>query len=166
MSALALFTLVHVVISLGGIGSGLVVLWGLLSNRRLPRWTAAFLATTVATSVTGFLFPVHRLLPSHLVGLISLLLLTVAIIARYRFGLIGVWRAAYVITASASLYLNVFVLVAQLFMKVPFLASPMVEPLGPGLQVLVLLVFIVLTALATLRFQRVATPPQIFVPIT
>jgi hypothetical protein len=77
------FTLLHVLISLVGIGSGLVVMYGFLNSKRLDRWTAVFLATTVATSVTGFLFPFHQLLPSHKVGILSLIVLTIAITARY-----------------------------------------------------------------------------------
>ena len=62
------FTFVHGVISLVGILSGLVVLFGLIAGKRLDGWTALFLITTVATSVTGFMFPFHKLLPSHVVG--------------------------------------------------------------------------------------------------
>src|SRR6267378_3688745 len=112
-------TLVHVVISLAGIFSGLVVLFGLLSGKRLDGWTAFFLATTVATSVTGFFFPVHHFMPSHAVGIISLLVLAVAIYARYGRQLSGPWRKIYVVGAVLALYLNVFVGVVQAFLKVP-----------------------------------------------
>src|SRR5438445_8064629 len=112
------FTLVHVVISLVGIGSGFVVVCGLLTGKRLDGWTALFLATTVATSMTGFFFPFDHLLPSHKVGIISLVLLAFAILARYAFHLRGVWRRIYVTTAVAALYLNVFVGVLQAFLKV------------------------------------------------
>src|SRR6266545_1209513 len=101
------FTTVHVVLSLVGIGSGLVVLFGLLAGKRLDRWTALFLATTVATSVTGFGFPFDHLLPSHKVGILSLLVLAVAIVALYVLRLAGVWRRVYVICATVALYLNV-----------------------------------------------------------
>ena len=107
--SLETYTLIHVLISLAGIGSGLVVLYGLLTGKRLDAWTALFLVTTVATSVTGFGFPVDHLLPSHKVGIISLLLLAVAILARYAFDLNGAWRVGYVISAAMALYLNVFV---------------------------------------------------------
>src|SRR5439155_8179662 len=96
-------------ISLVGIGSGFVVIFGLLAGKRLDGWTALFLVTTVATSVTGFGFPFDHLLPSHKVGIISLAVLAVAILARYAFHLAGGWRRIYVISAVTALYLNVFV---------------------------------------------------------
>jgi hypothetical protein len=111
-------TLVHVAISLIGIGSGFVVLLGFLAARRLDGWTALFLASTVATSVTGFLFfPFHHFLPSHAVGIISLLVLVVAIYARYPRRLAGAWRWIYVVAAAIALYLNVFVGIVQAFEK-------------------------------------------------
>src|SRR3954465_7739977 len=109
------FTFAHVLISLVGILSGLIVLFGLLSAKRMERWTAIFLVTTVATSVTGFGFPIDAILPSHIVAIISMLVLAVVIIARYAFRLAGPWRSIYVIGAGIALYLNVFVLIAQLF---------------------------------------------------
>src|SRR5271167_119224 len=105
----ATYTFVHVLISLVGIGSGLVVMYGFLAGKRLDGLTALFLATTVATSVTGFGFPFDHLLPSHKVGIISLVVLGVAIPARYLFHLAGSWRWIYVVGASTALYLNVFV---------------------------------------------------------
>jgi hypothetical protein len=119
----ATYTLVHVLISLAGIGSGLVVMYGLLTDKRLDRWTALFLVTTVATSVTGFGFPFTHLLPSHIVGILSLLVLAIAIVARYALHLAGAWRRTYVVCATLALYLNVFVLVVQLFEKVPALRA-------------------------------------------
>jgi hypothetical protein len=89
---LGTFTAVHVVLSLIGIGAGLIVIGGLLTRRQLGGWTALFLVTTVATSVTGFGFPVDRLLPSHIVGIVSLVVLPVAIVALYGFHLRGIWR--------------------------------------------------------------------------
>src|SRR5947209_16218329 len=115
------FTFVHVLISLVGIGSGFVVIFGLLAGKRLNGWTALFLATTVATSVTGFGFPFDHLLPSHKVGIISLLVLAIAILARYVFHLAGAWRWIYVVSAMIALYLNVFVGVVQSFLKAPAL---------------------------------------------
>src|SRR5271169_7111741 len=115
------FTFVHVVVSLAGILSGLVVAFGLLNGKRLDGWTAIFLTTTVATSVTGFMFPIDHLLPSHKVGLISLLVLAIAIAARYTFHLAGAWRRTYVVCAGLALYLNVFVAVVQAFLKIPAL---------------------------------------------
>ena len=153
---LATFTLFHVVISLVGIASGLIVVYGLLTGKRLDTWTAIFLIFTVLTSATGFLFPFTHLLPSHIVGLISLVVLAFAILARYVLHLNGAWRLAYVISAMLALYLNVFVLVAQLFLKVPALKA--LAPTGkepPFLiaQLTVMAVFVVLTVLAAKRFH-------------
>jgi hypothetical protein len=156
MTTLAIFTLVHVLISLVGIGSGLVVMFGLLGGKRLDGWTTIFLWTTVLTSVTGFGFPFHELLPSHIVGAISLVVLAVTIVARYRFRLAGAWRLVYVIGAMVALYLNVFVLVVQLFLKVPALkalAPTQAEPPFALAQGVVLLLFVVLTIAAAIKFR-------------
>jgi hypothetical protein len=153
------FTLVHVVLSLIGIGSGLVVLYGMLRNKRMNSGTALFLTTTVLTSVTGFFFRVEKLLPSHVVGIISLVVLAVAIVARYVRNMSGSWRAAYVITASIALYLNVFVLIVQLFRKVPALkalAPTQSEPPFAITQVVVMIIFIVLTIFAVKKFHPAA----------
>jgi len=117
------FTFVHVVLSLIGIFSGFVVLAGLLAGKRLDGWTALFLVTTVLTSVTGFLFPFYKFLPSHGIGIVSLIVLAVAIVARYLRRLAGAWCKTYAISAVIALYLNVFVLIAQLFQKVPALKA-------------------------------------------
>ena len=119
----SMFTLVHVVVSLVGILAGLVVLFGMFGSRRLDGWTALFLATTVVTSVTGFFFPRDHILPAHIVGVISLVVLAIAIVARYVYRIAGPWRWIYVASASLALYLNAFVGVVQAFQKVPFLAS-------------------------------------------
>jgi hypothetical protein len=150
------FTLVHVVISLVGIASGLVVVFGLLAGKRLDGWTALFLATTVATTVTGFGFPFDHLLPSHKVGIISLVVLLVAILARYAFHLTGAWRRTYVISAVAALYFNVLVLVVQAFLKVPALhalAPKQTEPPFLVTQLLVLVLFVVIGIMAAKRFH-------------
>lgn len=155
MISLGTFTIIHIVISLVGIVSGLIVLWGLLGARPLDGWTVVFLATTVATSVTGFGFPFHELLPSHIVGGLSLVLLAVAIVARYVKHLAGRWRATYVITAVASLYFNVFVLIVQSFLKSPALkalAPTQSEPPFLVAQALALAVFVWLGYRATTRF--------------
>jgi hypothetical protein len=155
-SLLPAFTFFHVLLSLVGIGSGLVVLYGLLASRRFDRWNALFLATTTATSVTGFLFPSHKFLPSHGVGIISLIALAIAIPARYARHLEGGWRKTYVITAALALYLNVFVLIVQLFEKVPelkALAPTQSEPPFVVTQLVVLLLFIMVTILAAIRFR-------------
>ena len=150
------FTFVHVLISLVGIVSGFVVLFGLLGSKRLEGWTGLFLVTTVATSVTGFGFPIDIILPSHIVGIISLVVLAVAIIARYAFRLAGLWRSIYVIGAGISLYLNVFVLIVQLFRKVPALqalAPTQSEPPFAVTQGAVLVVFVVAVIAAMIRFH-------------
>lgn len=150
------YTLLHVLISLVGIGSGLVVMFGFLTGKRFDGWTALFLITTVLTSVTGFGFPVDRLLPSHVVAILSLVMLAVAIPARYFFHLSAAWRSIYVVTASIALYLNVFVLVVQTFMKVPAvhaLAPTQKEPLFLIAQVIVMLIFIGLTIFAVKKFH-------------
>ena len=121
--SLGTFTALHVLLSLIGIGSGVVVVWGLISGKPLNGLTAIFLVTTVLTSVTGFLFPVDHILPSHKVGLLSLIILAVVIPARYVFKMAGAWRTVYVIGSAAALYLNVFVLVVQSFLKVPALKA-------------------------------------------
>jgi len=159
---LAAFTLVHVVLSLAGIATGFVVVSGLLTAKRMKGWTAWFLATTAATSVTGFLFPFHKFMPSHVLGIISLIALALATFALYQRRLDGVWRATYVVTAVMSLYLNVFVLVAQLFAKVPALrALAPTQSEGPFkiAQLFVLILFIVLGILAVRgsRQERVRT---------
>jgi hypothetical protein len=157
------FTLFHVVLSLVGIGSGLVVLYGLLSAKSLDGWTKIFLITTIATSVTGFLFPFHQFLPSHGVGILSLLILTVAVLARYRFRLEGGWRRAYSVTSVIALYFNVFVLIVQLFMKVPFLnalAPTQTETPFKIAQAIALLVFVTAGSLAVKRFR--AEPPRAY----
>jgi len=152
----ATYTFLRVLISLIGIGSGLVVMFGFITGKRLDNLTAVFLTTTVLTSVTGFGFPFNRLLPSHILGIISLVVLAIAIPARYVFHLAGSWRWIYVVGASTALYLNVFVLVAQLFMKVPALkalAPTQSEPPFLVAQLLVLLIFVGLTILAAKRFH-------------
>jgi hypothetical protein len=120
------FTTVHVVLSLIGIVTGIIVLLGMLNDKRLDGATAVFLATTVLTSVTGFMFPFSQLLPSHVVGAISLVVLAVALIAFYGRHLSGGWRSIYIVTSTVALYLNVFVGVVQAFQKVSLL-----RPLAP-----------------------------------
>lgn len=150
------FTLLHVLISLVGIASGFIVMYGFFTGKTLDGWTAVFLTTTVLTSVTGFGFPFDHLLPSHKVGIISLVILAVAIPARYIFHLAGSWRGVYVVGAATALYLNVFVAVVQSFLKVPALkalAPTQKEPPFLIAQLVVLLVFVGLTIMATKRFH-------------
>jgi hypothetical protein len=156
------FTLLHVLISLAGIGSGFIVVYGLLTGRRLDGWTAIFLTTTVLTSLTGFLFPVEHLLPSHVVGIISLIVLAVAILARYALHLAHAWRWIYVVCAVLALYLNSFVAVVQSFLKVPalkVLAPTQKEPPFLIAQLIVMALFIVLGTFGVKKFhvERVAT---------
>lgn len=120
---LATYTLVHVLISLVAIASGFVVVYGLLTGKRLDKLTALFLITTIATSLTGFGFPFIELLPSHIFGIISLVLLVPTLYARYSRNLAGAWRWVYIVGAVILLYLNVFVLIVQLFIKVPAITA-------------------------------------------
>jgi hypothetical protein len=150
---------VHVVLSLVGILSGFVVLFGMLGGKRLDGWTVLFLASTVATSVTGFLFPVDHFLPSHAVGILSLVVLAVAILARYALHLAGAWRRIYVVGAVVALYLNVFVAVVQSFRKVPALkamAPTQSEPPFLVTQVVVMALCVALGIVAAKRFRSQA----------
>src|SRR5258705_9357848 len=109
--SLAGFTLLHVAISLVGIVTGFVVVYGMHSSKRIPGWTAIFLSTTILTDVPGYFFPFEKVLPSHIVGAISLAILVVSLVALYGKRLVGSSRAIYAGTAVAALYLNAFVLV-------------------------------------------------------
>lgn len=156
-------TKVHVIISLIGIVSGLVVMVGMLRAKRLDGWTALFLISTVATSVTGFFFPFHGFTPAIAVGIISLIVLTLAMFARYKSKLAGSWRRIYVVTAMVSLYLNVFVLIVQLFQKVPALkalAPTQSEAPFAVTQLCTLVLFVVLTIVAAIKFR---VKPAVFV---
>ena len=162
--SLATFTLLHVIISLVGIATGFVVVAGMLRADRLATWTAVFLATTVLTSVTGFLFPFERLLPSHVFGVISLVVLALALIGLYAFKLAGRWRWIYVVTAMIALYLNTFVGVVQAFLKIPpitSLAPTQSEPPFAIAQLVVLVAFIVLGVMAVRSFRPKAGTPAL-----
>ena len=153
------FTFFHVLLSLIGIFSGVVVVFGLITAKRLDGWTLVFLVTTLATSVTGFMFPFHKLLPSHILGAMSIVLLAFAIYGRYARQLAGGWRLAYVITAVISFYFNVFVLIVQLFEKVPalhVLAPTQSEGPFKLAQLSALLLFIVLGVLSARGFRHEA----------
>jgi len=150
------FTTFHVVLSLVGIATGLVVLYGALKSTNYPTWTALFIATTILTSVTGFLFPRDHVLPSHGVGAVSLVVLAVAAFALYRRRLAGSARWIYVVAAIMALYLNVFVGVVQAFLKVPLLqplAPTQSEPPFVVAQLVVLAAFVVLGVLALRSFH-------------
>jgi hypothetical protein len=152
----ATYTLLHVVISLIGIGSGLVVMNGFVRSRRMDGITAIFLTSTVLTSLTGFAFPNEHITPGIVVGILSMIVLTVSIVARYGLHMRGAWRSIYVITAAVALYFNCFVLVVQLFEKVPALhalAPTQKEPPFGITQLLVMVIFVVWTIFAVKRFH-------------
>ena len=157
------FVLVHVIISLIGIVAGLVVMFGMLGSNRMPGLTTIFLLFTILTSATGFLIPPlvsEKLLPSHMIGLLSLILLVIACIALYLMKLSGSWRWIYVLTALISLYFNVFVLVIQSFLKIPALTAlaPGNPPTGPVFAVVqgIVLVFFVVMIIGVWRRFRPA----------
>jgi hypothetical protein len=145
--SLRTYTQIHVAISLIGIGSGLIVVFGMLGGKLLRGWNALFLLTTILTSVTGFGFPVEHLLPSHIVGIISLVVLAIALVALYVFHLAGGWHRTYAICAVVALYFNVFVLVVQSFLKVPALHALAPEGKEPPFLVAQLIVMAILIGL-------------------
>ena len=150
------YTIIHTLISLIGILTGLIVLVGLLAGKRLDGWTKWFLITTVLTSVTGFFFPFHGFTPAIALGIMSLSVLAVAIFARYPRQLAGHWRRIYVVTAVIALYFNVFVLVVQTFEKIPALhamAPTQTEPPFKLTQLVVLAIFVLLGIIAAIRFR-------------
>jgi hypothetical protein len=162
MSGLELLTLVHVIISLVGIASGFIIVYGLITAKRYETMTKVFLATNIATSVTGYFFPFVKLLPSHIVGVLALIVLTLAVIARYRKQLAGRWRIVYIVSSVVALYFNVFVLVVQIFGKITAfkeLAPTQSEPPFLIAQTLVLLVFVVLGIMSTMRFRGETVRP-------
>lgn len=161
-SALPAFTVLHVAISLAAIASGFVVLFGMIAGERLDRWTTFFLATTVLTSVTGFGFPIKGMTPGIAFGIISLAVLAPVIYARYPRHLAGIWRPVYVIGALFAFYLNFVVLIVQSFQKVPVLhalAPNQNEPPFLAVQVVSLVAFVILGAMAFRRFRVV--PPVV-----
>src|SRR5258707_1684752 len=161
--SLATFTLVHVIISLIAIVAGIIVMFAMLGSNRMPGLTAIFLLFTILTSATGSLIPPllsDKLLPSHIIGILSLVLLAIACIALYVMKLSGAWRWIYVVTALLSLYFNVFVLVIQSFLKVPALTAvaPGNPPSGPVFGVVqgIVLVFFILMIIGAIRRFRPA----------
>ncbi|MGN6573877.1 MAG: hypothetical protein ACTHLO_20910, partial [Pseudolabrys sp.] len=158
--SLAAFTILHVLISLAAILAGAVVTAGMLRGARLGAWTAFFLALTLLTSLTGFLFPIKGFTPALGTGAVSVVILLLALWALYAGHLRGNWRRVYVVCAVAALYLNVLVLIVQGFLKVPplhALAPTGSEPPFLVAQTLALIVFVVLGILALRRFD----PPKI-----
>lgn len=156
--SLSTFTAVHVLIGLIAIVSGVIVMFSLLGTNRRPGLTATFLLFTILTSATGFLFPFEKLLPSHIIAIVSLVLLAIACVALYGMKLSGAWRWIYVLTAMVSLYLNVFVLVIQSFLKLgPLHAlAPSVPPSEPPFAIVqgILLLFFVVVIIGALRRFR------------
>jgi hypothetical protein len=161
--SLSTFTILHVIISLIAIASGIIVVFGMSGSHRLPGWTALFLVTTILTSVTGFLFPFKGFTPAIGVGIVSCILLVIALFALYGRHLDGSWRWIYVVTATAALWFNVFVLIVQSFEKISLL-NPHAPQVGPPLsepqntefmiaQAAALLLFVVLGIIATVRFR-------------
>lgn len=151
------FTLFHVAISLVGIVTGFIVFAGLIAKKRLDAWTAIFLGTTIATSVTGFLFPIKGITPGLVIGAISLVILTIAVYARYAMKMAGAWRKIYVVTSAVAFYLNFLVLIVQSFQKIPVLHA--LAPTGAELPVMIAQTvafagFLVLGALATIKFDE------------
>jgi hypothetical protein len=150
------FTFLHVFLSLVGIGAGIFVIYGLLTSRRLGILTALFFITTVATSLTGFLFPFKGVTPGIILGILSMIVLILAIVALYVRKLDGPWRGTYVVSVCVAFYFNFFVLIAQSFDKVPALHSIAPTQASPGFgvtQLAVLLIFILLTTRAFKKFQ-------------
>jgi hypothetical protein len=163
ITMLTAFTVFHVLISLAAIGAGFAFVYGLLTSQRLDGWTSVFLSATVATSITGFMFPFHKVTPGHILGLLSLVALAIAIFARRRFLGWGALRKTYVISSMVALYFNVFVLVVQLFEKVPALqalAPTQSEPPFQAAQIALLLILVVLTIFATSKFHVTPTTAQ------
>ena len=148
---------IYVVLSLIGIATGFVVMFALIKAKQLNGWNTWFLWTTIATSVTGYMFPFHKLLPSHIVGALSLVALALAVFALYKRRLAGAWRRTYAITSVVALYFNVFVLIAQLFEKVPalrVLAPTQSEAPFKVTQLVVLVAFVLLGIFAAKRFRN------------
>jgi hypothetical protein len=152
---LHIYTIIHVLISLAAIFTGIVVLFGMLAGKRLDGWTKWFLITAVATTITGFFFPSHGFTPAIGLGIISLPFLAITIFARYSKHLAGAWRWIYVIGVVICLYFNLFILVVQLFEKVPALhtmAPTQTESPFKLTQLIVLAAFILLGIVAVIRF--------------
>jgi hypothetical protein len=159
--SLSAFTLLHVVISLVGIATGLFVLFGMIGGKRLDGSTLLFLVTTAVTSITGFMFPNEHITPGIVLGILSMIVLTLAVIARYALHLAGPWRAAYVVNAVTALYFNCFVLVAQSFAKVPFLkalAPTQSDPPFAIAQLVLLALFVFFGVRAVKGFPKQGTP--------
>jgi hypothetical protein len=156
--SLSAFTTFHVVISLIAIVAGVIVMFAMVDAKKAPGLTTIFLIFTILTSVTGFMFPFNGVTPGILIGILSMILLAIACVALYSMNLAGAWRGIYVLTALISLYLNVFVLVIQSFLKIPPLheLAPGNPPAGPSFAVvqgLVLVFFVIMIIQVWRRFR-------------
>ena len=161
MSGLGIYTAFHTALSLIAIATGIVAMPALFGRAVRPIWTTTFLVTAIATSVTGFGFPFLGILPSHVVGVVALLVLAIALVARRRYRLAGAWRAIDAVALVASLYFLVFVLIAQAFLKVPSLnrlAPTGGEPAFAVAQLITLAAFVVLAIAAARAAPRRAAP--------
>jgi hypothetical protein len=157
--SVATFTLVHVIISLVGIGSGIVVFLAMLARDRVAAWTALFLISTIVTSVSGFFFHSTAIGPPHVFGVISLVVLAAAVLARYIFALAGWWRLIFIVGAWIALYLNCVVAVIQFFQKFSFLqplAPTQTEPPFLITQAVMLAIFVIVGIAAGIRFRPAA----------
>jgi hypothetical protein len=153
---LEVFTNVHVAISLIAIVSGLIVLFGMVASNRLVGWTGLFLFTTILTDVTGFMFPIHGFTPGLGTGIVSLVVLAIALLALYGKHLIGAWRWIYVVTAVSALYFNVLMLIVKAFQKLAYLkalAPTQSEPPFLIVQGAALVFFVVLGIAAVIKFR-------------
>ena len=159
--SLAAFTSLHVVISLIAIGTGFIVLFGLINGKLLSAWNGVFLVTTILTSLTGFAFPNTKVTPGIILGVLSLIVLAIALLALYVFHLRGAWRRTYAVMAMVALYFNVFVLVAQIFEHVPAfhaLAPTGTETPFKVAQTVLLVLFIVFITAAAKKFRSPQLP--------
>jgi hypothetical protein len=159
--SLATFTILHVVISLIAIGTGFIVLFGLINGKLLSAWNGVFLVTTILTSLTGFAFPNTKVTPGIILGVLSLIVLAIALLALYVFHLRGAWRRTYAITAMIALYFNVFVLIAQTFEHVPAfhaLAPTGTETPFKVAQTVLLVLFLVVITAAAKKFRSPLLP--------
>jgi hypothetical protein len=155
--SLSTYTILHVLISLIAIGTGFIVLYGLINGKLLSPWNAAFLVTTILTSLTGFAFPNDKVTPGIILGVLSMIVLTIALVALYAFHLRGGWRRTYAVTAMIALYFNVFVLIAQTFEHVPAfhaLAPTGTEAPFKAAQLLLLVLFAVVITTAAKKFRN------------
>jgi len=150
------YTLIHTLISLVMLFSGIVVVIGMLGSHRLNGWTALFILSGIATCLTGFGFPFDHLLPSHILGIMTLAVLAVAILARYVFHFAGAWRWTYAVVTVIALYFDVFVAIVQAFLKIPALAPlapTQTEPPFSIAQGVALVIFVVLAIASAIRFH-------------